>query len=368
MSTKKSTMNMKVKRVDDVLVAGARFRGEFEEIPARFGKLSEQAGNLVNGPAILLYEGRHPEGGFLLGACYPVSEPVETDEITSWTLGGVEMLTAAYTGPHDSPSAILGEIFAYIRENDVSIASAPPLRWIYKEKGDEHKKVTEETTSEIQVPLMIPVWLGRLAEGLVHFSGESAQESVMAGADSLTGISDPSDVAKWIKDAMARLDRVVTDETIRSKVMVTCSHRYPEWRLEEMRAKYEELESIDELLVIMRLDKSDGGRSWYGHQERIGNVLYETKLPYDSEKYAQASNRTERRAAYCHCGLVRAAILGGWETEISVTHCYCGAGWYHQLWEGILGMPVRVEIRRSLLKGDDCCSLAIHLPLDDLPA
>ena len=48
---------------------------------------------------------------------------------------------------------------------------------------------------------------------------------------------------------------------------------------------------------------------------------------------------------------------------MSRTYCYCGAGWYQQLWDGIMGQPVRVEVLKSILQVDDRCSFAIHLPL-----
>lgn len=67
-----------------------------------------------------------------------------------------------------------------------------------------------------------------------------------------------------------------------------------------------------------------------------------------------------KRKHCCHCPLVRNHLGEG----ISPTFCYCGSGWYRQQWEGILGKPVKVEILKSLLKGDDICQFAIHLPLD----
>jgi predicted hydrocarbon binding protein len=58
---------------------------------------------------------------------------------------------------------------------------------------------------------------------------------------------------------------------------------------------------------------------------------------------------------------LREAIRAG--MTMSGTYCYCGAGWYKQLWEGILGQPVRIEVLKSVLQGDDRCTFAIHLPL-----
>jgi predicted hydrocarbon binding protein len=50
--------------------------------------------------------------------------------------------------------------------------------------------------------------------------------------------------------------------------------------------------------------------------------------------------------------------------SISATHCYCGAGFYKGIWEEILQAPVEVEVLESVLKGDEVCTIAIHLPVD----
>jgi predicted hydrocarbon binding protein len=46
-----------------------------------------------------------------------------------------------------------------------------------------------------------------------------------------------------------------------------------------------------------------------------------------------------------------------------VTYCYCGAGYYQAIWQEILQRPVEVEVRQSVLQGDDVCTIAIHLPV-----
>ncbi len=364
MSTEKPAIT--VRRVDDALVAGIRFRGTFDEIPTRFGHLYEQVKPHICGPAILLYEGRLPEDQFLLGACYPVSEPVEGDGISTWTLGGAAMLTGTHTGPHDSPRTILGEIVGYIDEHGLSISNDPPIRWIYLEEGGERRATTEAATSEIQVPLMLPIWLDHLADGLVRLAGEDARDAVMSEGELPAGDAAPSDVAEWIRGAMGRLDEVVPEEAIRKVIMAGCSHHFPDERIEEMRAEYERLGNIDELLVVMRMDKTVNGLSWYEQQVRVGDTLFVTKDPFDQEGYMSATDPDEKRATYCHCAFVKEAIRAG-KRDIPVTHCFCGAGWYNQLWEGIFGQRIQVDIVRSILKGDDSCTFAIHLPPGAVP-
>jgi len=348
------------KNIDDMLVASIRFRGEYEEIPKYFAKLYEQVKPYVSGKAICLFRGRDPKEGHHLEVCYPVSQAVETEEIKSWLLEGGEMLAASLGGPYDSPSAIWENVFAYLEQHDVEIAN-DPRRLVYLGGRDEHRGSGEEYVTELQLPLLLPRWLDRLSKGLDRFAGSAAKQDVMAGSQELAGNCGAGQRAEWIKGAMERLDAVVADQETRSNIMTPCAHRFPDWRIQQMRAEYERMSNIDQLLVIMRPDQSVGGLSWYEHPERVGDTIYVTKDPFYPEKYLQATDDAEKRSWYCHCGLVRGAVRA--EEKISPTHCYCGAGWYRQLWEGILGKPVTVEVRRSVLQGDDCCSFAIHLPL-----
>ncbi|MBU7032677.1 MAG: hypothetical protein HXS53_09110 [Theionarchaea archaeon] len=50
------------------------------------------------------------------------------------------------------------------------------------------------------------------------------------------------------------------------------------------------------------------------------------------------------------------------DIKISPTFCYCGAGWYKTLWEGVLDKPIDIEVLQSVIRGDECCEFAIYLP------
>lgn len=68
----------------------------------------------------------------------------------------------------------------------------------------------------------------------------------------------------------------------------------------------------------------------------------------------------KKRQLCCHCPRVRDALRS--EVDISPTYCYCGAGFYKGIWEGILQQPVRVEILETVLQGDEVCKFAMYLP------
>jgi hypothetical protein len=159
---------------------------------------------------------------------------------------------------------------------------------------------------------------------------------------------------------MERLDAALDDEGARRAIMKDCADRFPPHRIQALRTEYQRSGELDDLLQIMRADRTLGDQSWYEQPVRRGKVVLVTKDPVHPQAYAQATDTLEKRASYCHCSLMTELIRSG--QTVSGTYCHCGAGWYHQLWEGILGQPVKIDVVESVLQGDDRCTFAIHLP------
>jgi predicted hydrocarbon binding protein len=88
-----------------------------------------------------------------------------------------------------------------------------------------------------------------------------------------------------------------------------------------------------------------------------GNVVVEVKAPADAEAFAKAQTPDEKRVAYCHCPLARAA-----KRPLPRPYCCCGGGWYRGIWEFIIEKPVRAELIKSVMSGDEHCAFAVHLP------
>lgn len=145
-----------------------------------------------------------------------------------------------------------------------------------------------------------------------------------------------------------------TDELQRYHIVSCCADKFSERRIEEMREVYQKNHDIDEVLEAMHEDP--GG---YANLIRNGKTIFSTKKPYDKEGYENAPCDEERKRAYCHCGIIRDNL-----ERVPSTYCYCGSGWYRQIWEGITGKPVKIDILKSLTKGDDECKFAIHISID----
>ena len=94
-------------------------------------------------------------------------------------------------------------------------------------------------------------------------------------------------------------------------------------------------------------------------QMEHSRVIFIDKVPQERDKHGEATESAVKRAAACHCPIIKATILRG--EEVSPTFCNCGAGWFRPLWESILGHSVKVTCEESVLQGHDRCRFAIYL-------
>jgi hypothetical protein len=95
--------------------------------------------------------------------------------------------------------------------------------------------------------------------------------------------------------------------------------------------------------------------------QREGDILYEVKIPHQTEAFLAASNPQARRYHYCHCPWIKEGLKSD-KLDIPPTFCQCSAGFHKKRWEVILGQPLQAEMVESVLRGDGCCKIAIHLP------
>jgi effector-binding domain-containing protein len=327
-------------------IASIRYLGDLAEVPARFAELQKTVEPYIAGDALRLLHWTLPTGKSDIEVAYPVSQDVNVGPVKTRTLPASEILSVQHEGPLSPPEAensltkTARPLYTYAVEREYLIAEGP-FRLVYLAGGDELKQATEEQKVELQVPLFLTEWLSYLEEGLDKHAGDKAQERVMAGSDAIFEETEISERVAWTKGAMERLDEAVPDPEARCRIVSGCAHRFPKVLINEMRQTYQEAGSIDELLASMRRDRPKDGLPGPNYPKRVGNTIYEAKLPRDPKGYRNAENDLERRISYCFCPTLRAAMRAG-ET-ISPTFCNCGAGWF--------------------LQKDDLCEVAVHLPV-----
>ncbi len=361
-------LNVYWKEVDDALVASIRFNGKHGEIGEHLRRLSESVGPHAHGRPFVLYR-----GGGDMEVCLPVTGPPDDDsnggpapggspEIMYGTLEGAVMMCAPFAGDMGSEETggTLGEEFGrlwrHTVEHHIGVTEGPWREVLL----DYEPGAVGPYRAELQIPMLLPKWLERLRGGLDRYAGISVRQHVLGGSEHLSPASSPSEKVAWMKGAMARLDAAVEDEDKRRAIMCGCAHVYPAERIARLKNEYERLGSVDALLEFIANDPGFDVAPYYRDPGRTGNVILIDKNPQEREKHAGATDPLIKRAAACHCPVVKAAILAG--EDMSFTFCSCGTGWFKPVWEAIMEAKVLVVCEESVLHGDERCRFAIYLP------
>ncbi len=148
MSDTNTDERVEEKYVDEILIAGHRMKGRYDEIGNGFGKVGRKAGRWIAGPAMALYyDGEYKEEGADYEACFPVKKEVTADEINCRVIGGGKALTIVHQGPYDTLSDSYKILWDVVKANGLKLKI--PSREIYLKgpgmilKGNPKKYRTE---------------------------------------------------------------------------------------------------------------------------------------------------------------------------------------------------------------------------------
>lgn len=221
------------------------------------------------------------------------------------------------------------------------------------------------------------IWLSRLSNCLDQEVSDETKEYILAGSGDLTSRTSKDEVFQWTREAMKRLEERV-DDPKRRDIMTGCACHYPSANLQDVRSVYVDTGDLDLVHTLLqekfeaflendlRLEQDlideVNSRGWGLAGFKNGKTVVATKIPKsgDLRDYFEESDPEIRRGLYCHCPRVREAVNAS--EKMPITYCYCGAGFYKDLWEQIIQEPVEVEVLESVLVGGDECKIAIYLP------
>jgi effector-binding domain-containing protein len=343
------------KKYDETLVATIWTSiNKREEMYSILDRLNQniQEENIL-GPAFCIYVYVTSVEGFDVELGYPVSKIIETDEVKTRILSEMEVLSFIHEGPVEQRRESYKKLYSFTEEH--GIISDEFTREIFLDSNDPEG-------NKIELQFIIHDWNGLFEKRVDRVLGEEKKQEVMKGSENISFESPLEDKFHWIKCAIKRLEDII-DENQMYNIISGCTHVFPKNLINKMKEVYQEArkdnnpyEAVDTVLEFMEKD-----RAWIKIPFREGKVLYATKNPRDPKGQEEAKDDAERRKAYCFCPVIRNNL----DKKMPFQYCYCGAGWYRQQWEGVFDKPVRIDIVKSVLQGDDRCSFAIHIP-DDL--
>jgi effector-binding domain-containing protein len=349
-------LGIRYEKLPDTLVATTRFNPkERADLGAALETLAGRIpAESVAGPAFCIFQfiTSYPEG-FDAEVGFPLRPGVEIEGVQTRTLPGMQVLSLVHDGPPASLRDGLLTLYGFAAE--VGLISDEFRREVYLDADSPQG-------ARIKLEFVIHDWNSLLARNVARVLGPAAARQVMAGGLAPGFELTVDERFRWVKAAMQRLDRLAGDAQ-RYEILSRCAHVFPPRQVAKLGAVFEAArartgdswQAVDEVIDFIVEDPG-----WGVRPARRGTTIYTTKNPRDRQAHARATTDAERRRAYCFCPLVRDHL----EEGMPDTFCYCSAGWERQQWEGAIGRPVRVSVVQSLLKGDDRCQFAIHLPED----
>ncbi len=224
-----------------------------------------------------------------------------------------------------------------------------------------------------------------LLKRLKEIVGERKSKGIFEGVNIPPLGTRPEDKPKVTKKIMERLEAHLDSRSLK-ELMSSGLEVFPdEWYLPQKRM-FQDSHSLDDFLrkrhreFVETLEKHRKEKTMFFAQEiddevidyvkenqeiqggvRKGDIIYETKIPYQTKKYLHEKNEKMKRYYACHCSWVREAIKSG-KPKISSNFCYCSAGYHKRPFEIIFDQPVKADVIETVLKGDPVCRFAIYIP------
>jgi effector-binding domain-containing protein len=325
-----------------------------EEIYKTIKHLREKIGeDNIQGPpfCIITFINSYSEG-YDAEVGFAVKDAVNEGRITSRFYPEYEVLSLTNDNPADSMGETYQKLFGL--QDELGVITDEFCIEVYPDFSDT-------AASKVELLFVLHRWNDLFAEALDRVFGKQAQEKVMAGAENISLNTTNAQRFEWAKGAVSQLDDLA-EEQEKYEVLSCCAHIFPQSQIDKLRAAYlQSYEKVGDMLkavdAVMDFMIEDPG--WNPQNRREGNTIFSIKNPSNPQAFKEAKTKTERDRAYCFCPLIRDHLDEG----MSPTFCYCSAGFFRSQWEGAIGDTVNIEIVRSILKGDDECEFAIHLPV-----
>jgi DNA-binding transcriptional MerR regulator len=126
----KSPLTVGEKELPEVLVAGLRWKGRYDETGRAVQQVAKQAGRHIRGKAMnLYYDGEFREEDADIETCFPVSGMEASGKIAVHRLAGGKCVFVVHRGPYDQIGRSYAKLIEYVQEKGYEVD--PPSREVY---------------------------------------------------------------------------------------------------------------------------------------------------------------------------------------------------------------------------------------------
>jgi len=325
---------------------------ERAQLEPRIKVLETACGDRITGPLTHILRFDTPVEGYDSEIGFPVSSPVNTDDVTTHTLREMHFFSRPHEGPLDTLGTTIGSLYEYMR----TVGLSPELELV--EVYGEHRP-GKPLGGRARVMASFLAWPEVYRAQLERVLGPASAAAIWRGGEALTPHTPVDPRCAWVGATIDRLKARTTPEQqfdILSRVALVRPQ-------EDIRASKAIYQATGDIPAVFRAQEEKLAATRTGGfvdpPRCDGTTLHVSKVPRDREAYVAATTPREKRRAFCFCNLIREAE----EPAVDPIFCYRAAGWARQFWEPILGMEfTSCTITHSILKGDDFCAWDYRLP------
>jgi hypothetical protein len=176
----------------------------------------------------------------------------------------------------------------------------------------------------------------------------------------------------YSKELISTLKKETVDQQIQ-KLFINNACHIPHHKLDEAKEVYKkthslaktreilELSFLKDIIVTKNLSKEQAKmiieNGWGLAGIKKDETIIATKIPSKFHQYMNETDPLKKKYYYCHCPRIRENLLNG--ADLDSIYCYCGGGFYVDIWEYITDKKVSIKTTKSLFDGDDVCQFAI---------
>jgi hypothetical protein len=298
---------------------------------------------------------------------FPVTEGASVPGFDVREVPGDHVLCTTHVGPYRGEEEgrnlidAVRRLWGFIGERRL-LAGDNPSRYVFLEGEESHGDDSARYRTEVQVSYHTPVWLDALDRGLRRGGDAETAAAILRDVSLVADSLDADAIRRFVLEAVRRAGDAIDDEEERARVLQDCAHHYPRTQLARLRAAYDEIGDLRAFIERLNTDdKLFPTKIWLDEEGPGPRAFIQRSVPpWNREAYDATDDPVEKRYHACFCVMVRDAIRTG-ET-VPPDFCHCSAGWYVQMWQAILDRRLRVDVVESVLRGDDRCLFAVHLP------